>query len=367
MEEEMRSLKKNDTWKLVDRPDGVKLVGCKWVFKFKEGILWVEKPRYKARLVGFTQREGVNFNEIYSPVVKHRSIRIVLSIVAHCNLELEQLDVKTAFLYGSLDETIYMSQPKCFISGNAENTVYLLNKSLYGLKQSPRQWYKRFDEFMLSCDFKRSSYDWCIYYKYWDNGSAIYLLLYVDDMLIASDIMQLISDIKEQLNAQFEMKDLGDAKKILGMEIVRDRGKGTLFLNQTNYLCKLVKKFDMSNAKSVLIPLAQHFKITNEQCPKNESELEHMSSVPYANAVGCLMYSMVCTRPDIAHSVSMVSRFMSKPGKTHWDAVKWVLRYVKGSVGKGLMFGKANAHSDIIMGFVDSDFAGCLDSRKSQT
>ncbi|CAM8876608.1 unnamed protein product [Rhodiola kirilowii] len=140
MEEEMRSLKKNDTWKLVDRPDGVKLVGCKWVFKFKEGIPGVEKPRYKARLVakGFTQREGVDFNEIYSPVVKHRSIRIVLSIVAHCNLELEQLDVKTAFLYGSLDETFNMSQPECFISRNAENSVCLLNKSLYGLKQSPR-------------------------------------------------------------------------------------------------------------------------------------------------------------------------------------------------------------------------------------
>ncbi|CAM8937337.1 unnamed protein product [Rhodiola kirilowii] len=139
MEEEMRSLKKNDTWKLVDRPDGVKLVGCKWVFKFNGGILGVEKPRYKARLVakGFTQRECVDFNEIYSPAVKHRSIRIVLSIVSHCNLELEQLDVKTAFLYGSLDETIYMSQPECFVSGNAENTICLLKKSLYGLKQSP--------------------------------------------------------------------------------------------------------------------------------------------------------------------------------------------------------------------------------------
>ncbi|CAM8926987.1 unnamed protein product [Rhodiola kirilowii] len=163
------------------------------------------------------------------------------------------------------------------------------------------------------------------------------------------------------------MKDLGPAKKILGMEIVRDRGKDTLFLNQTDYLSKLVKKFDMSNAKSVLISLAQHFKMTTEQCPKNDSELEHMSGVPYANDVGCLMYSMVCTRPDIAHSVSMISRFMSKPGKAHWDAVKWVLRYVKGSMGNGLMFGKANANNDIIMGFVDSDFAGSLHTRKSQT
>ncbi|CAM8928896.1 unnamed protein product [Rhodiola kirilowii] len=148
-------------------------------------------------------------------------------------------------------------------------------------------------------------------------------------MFIASDSMQLIANLKEQLNTQFEMKDLGPTKKILGMEIVRDRGKGTFFLNQTDYLCKLVKKFDMSNAKSVQIPLAQHFKMTAEQCPKNESELEHMSSVPYANVVGCLMYSMVCTRPDIAHSVSMISRFMSKPGKAHWDAVKWVLNMLK--------------------------------------
>ncbi|CAM8977512.1 unnamed protein product [Rhodiola kirilowii] len=186
-------------------------------------------------------------------------------------------------------------------------------------------------------------------------------------MLITIDSMQLNSDLKEQLNTQFEMKNLGPAKKILGMEIVKDRVKRTLFLNQTDYLSKLVKKFDMSNVKSVLIPLAQHFKMTTEQCPKNESELEYMSSVSYANDVGCLMYSMACIRPDISHSVSMISRFMSKPGKAHWDAMKWVLRYVKGSMGKGLMFGKANANSDIIMGFVDSDFAGSLHTRKSQT
>ncbi|CAM8989115.1 unnamed protein product [Rhodiola kirilowii] len=119
MEEEIQSLNKNKTWDLVKKPAGVKLVGCKWIFKYKEGIPGVEEPRYKARLVekGFTQREGVDFNEIYSPVVKHRSIRTILSIVAHDNLELEQLDVKTAFLHGNLDETIYMSQPECFVIG----------------------------------------------------------------------------------------------------------------------------------------------------------------------------------------------------------------------------------------------------------
>ncbi|CAM9000483.1 unnamed protein product [Rhodiola kirilowii] len=214
MEEEFNSLKKNNTWKLVEKPAGVKLVGRKWVFKYKEGILGVEEPRYKARLVakGFTQREGVDFNEIYSPVVKHRSIRVMLSLVAHFNLELEQLDVKTAFLHGDLEEPIYMTQPECFVAGNFDSTVCFLNKSLYGLKQSLRQWYKKFDEFMLSCDFKRSSYDWRIYFKFWENGSAVYLLLYVDDMLIASDDMHLIIDLMLQLNSQFEMKDLGPAK-----------------------------------------------------------------------------------------------------------------------------------------------------------
>ncbi|CAM8891849.1 unnamed protein product [Rhodiola kirilowii] len=260
-----------------------------------------------------------------------------------------------------------MSQPECFVTDNAETTVCLLKKSLYGLKQSPRQWYKRFDEFMLSCDYKRSSYDWCIYYKFWENGSAVYLLLYVDDMLIASDNMHLISELKQQLSSHFEMKDLGHAKKILGMSIVRDRGKGMLFLNQTDYLTKLVSKFDMADAKTVLIPLAQHFKLSVEQCPKNESETEYMNNIPYASVVGCLMYSMVCTRPDLAHSASVVSRYMAHPGKQHWYAIKWLFRYLKGSLGKGLLFGGANNESEVVVGFVDSDFTGSIDTRKSQT
>ncbi|CAM8982734.1 unnamed protein product [Rhodiola kirilowii] len=371
MQDEIKSLKENNTRDLVEKPKGVKVVGGKWIFRIKEGIPRVEKPRYKARLVarGYSQREGVDFNEIYAPVVKHRSIRVVLSLVAHNNLELEQLDVKTAFLYGEIDETIYITQPECFVIGDAENNVCLLKKSLYSLKQSPRQWYKKFDEFMLKCGFNRSSYDWCIYYKFLDNDSVIYPLLYVDDMLIASDSMHLIDDLKKQLSSQFEMKDLGPANKILGMQIVKDRTKGTLFLNQTGYLTKLVNNVEMSDAKSVLIPIAHHFKLSTEQCPKNESEFDYMSKVPYANAVGCLMYAMVCTRPDLAHCVSMISRFMSKPGKAHWNAVKWVLIYVKGSLDKGLMFGTTNMdnNSDIITGYVDSHFAGCIDTRKSQT
>ncbi|CAM8878626.1 unnamed protein product [Rhodiola kirilowii] len=183
MHDEMDSLKKNKTWEIVDRPAKARLVGSKWIFTRKEGIPGVEPPRLKARLVarGFTQKEGIDFNEIFSPVVKHRSIRIMLSLVAYFDYELEQLDVKTAFLHGNLDETIYMRQPEGFVVGDPEKQVCLLKRSLYGLKQSPRLWYRRFDEFMFNCGFKRSDYDWCIYYKHVQGQSVIYLLLYVGD------------------------------------------------------------------------------------------------------------------------------------------------------------------------------------------
>ena len=159
----MGSLRKNKTWILVDQPKKQKVVGCKWIFKKKEGIPGVERPRFKARLVakGFTQVEGIDYNEIFSPVVKHCSIRIILGLVNQYDLELEQLDVKTAFLHGNLKETIYMNQPEGFEEG--ENKVCLLKKSLYGLKQSPRMWYLKFDEFLIRYGFIRNIYDSCVY------------------------------------------------------------------------------------------------------------------------------------------------------------------------------------------------------------
>ncbi|KAG8486248.1 hypothetical protein CXB51_019547 [Gossypium anomalum] len=193
MQEEMESLHKNRTWDLVKLPKGKKVVRCKWVFKKKEGTPGVEEPRYKVRLVakGYSQIPGVDFIDVFSPVVKHSSIRALLGIVAIHALEFEQLDVKTAFLHGELEEDIYMQQQEGFTVSEKEDYVCLLKKSLYGLKQSPRQWYKRFDSFMTSHDFKRTAKD---------KGE--------------------IGKVKAQLSEEFEMKDLGPAKKIPGMEIV---------------------------------------------------------------------------------------------------------------------------------------------------
>ncbi|KAK2414224.1 cysteine-rich RECEPTOR kinase [Trifolium repens] len=255
MNEEMLSLEKNQTWKLVPLPKNKRVVGSKWVFKKKDGIPGVEAPRYKARLVakGFTQVEGIDYNEIFSPVVKHCSIRVLMAIVNQYDLELEQMDVKTAFLHGELEETIYMQQPEGFVEDKSK--VCLLKKSLYGLKQSPRQWYRRFDEFLLKGGFVRSNYDSCVYMMKRNEKVILYLLLYVDDILMASSDKHEIQRLKEMLNGEFEMKDLGSAKRILGMDILRDRSKGELFLSQHDYLKKVVERFRMSDSKVVNTPL----------------------------------------------------------------------------------------------------------------
>ncbi|KAL6323785.1 hypothetical protein AAG906_002253 [Vitis piasezkii] len=196
--------------------------------------------------------------------------------------------------------------------------------------------------------FKRCEADHCCYVKSFDN-SYIILLLYVDDMLIAGSDIEKINNLKKQLSKQFAMKDLGAAKQILGMRIIRDKANGTLKLSQSEYVKKVLSRFNMNEAKPVSTPLGSHFKLSKEQSPKIEEERNHMSKVPYASAIGSLMYVMVCTRPDIAYAVGVVSRFMSRPGKQHWEAVKWILRYLKGSLDTCLCFTGASLKLQVIM------------------
>ncbi|KAL6324554.1 hypothetical protein AAG906_013366 [Vitis piasezkii] len=316
----------------------VKPVDCKWLFKIKDGISEDEPPKYKSRLVakGFSQKEGIDYNEVFSPVVKHKSIRVLLAMVSVFNLELDQLD------------EIYMKQPEGFVDSEKSDHVCFLKKSLYGLKQSPRQWYKRFDAFMVSHEFMRNQYDSCVYFKTLHDGSFIYLLLYVDDMLIAAKNRAEINKLKQLLSSEFEMKDLGAAKKILGMEIWRDRDAGLLYVSQQKYIEKLMQVFHMDHSKPVSTPLAQHFKFDHSTLPSDE-EVEYMKSVPYSSVVGSLMYAMVCTRPDLAFAVSVVSRFMSNPGKAHWEAVKWIMRYLKGSSSVCLVYGNGDVSNGLII------------------
>ena len=316
MKDEMDSLMSNQTWELAELPRRKNALHNKWVFRIKEEH--DGSKRYKARLVvkGFQQKEGIDYTEIFSPVVKLTTIRLVLKIVAAGNLHLEQLDVKTAFLHGDLEEEIYMKQPEGFIKKDKKDLVCRLKKSLYGLKQAPRQWYKKFDNFMSNSGFKRCQADHCCYIRNFDK-SFIILLLYVDDMLVAGADMQEIVNLKRELSKEFAMKDLGAAKQILGMRITRDIKSETLMLSQAEYINKVLFRFNMQDAKPVSTPLGVQFRLSKEQSPKTEEERTHMLKVPYASAIGSLMYAMVCTRPDIAQAVGAVSRYMNNPGKKH--------------------------------------------------
>jgi hypothetical protein len=215
-----------------------------------------------------------------------------------------------------------MQQPQGYeVKGN-ENLVCRLKKSLYGLKQAPRQWYLKFDRFMTEQGYSRCHSDHNVYFKRLENGSHVIFLLYVDDMFVAGSNMQNINVLKKKLANSYSIKDLGVAKKILGMRITRDRKNHKLTLSQGEYIEKVLERFRMQNAKPVSTPLANHFKLTKEMCLQTQEEIEYMSRIPYSSAVGSLMYAMVCTRPYIAHAVGVVSRYMKNPSKEHWEVVK---------------------------------------------
>jgi hypothetical protein len=262
MKEEMDSLVNNQTWDLVQLPARKRVLQNKWVYKLKEEDRG--NKRYNPILVvkGFAQKKGIDFDEIFSTVVKMTSIRTILSLVAIEDLHLEQLDVKTIFLHADLEEEIYMQQPQGYEVKGKENLVCMLKKRLYGQKQTPRKWYLKCDRFMIEQGYSRCHYDHCVYFKRLENGGYIILLLYVDDMLIAWYNMQDINFLKKKLANSFAMKDLGATKKILGMRITRDKKNRKLTLSKGEYIEMVLERFKMQNEKPISIPLANHFKLT---------------------------------------------------------------------------------------------------------
>jgi hypothetical protein len=363
MQDEMTSLHENSTFELVKLPKGKKALKNRWVYKVKTQE-HTSRPRYKARLVvkGYSQRKGIDFEEIFSPVVKMGSIRVILGLAASLDLEVEQMDVKTAFLHGDLDKEIYMEQPEGFQVKGKEDYVCRLQKSLYGLKQAPRQWYKKFESVMGKQGYRKTNSDHCVFFQRFGDDDFIILLLYVDDMLIVGKNAERINQLKIELSKSFAMKDLGPAKQILGIRITRDRASKKLHMSQEQYIEKVLRRFNMDKAKVVSSPLTTNFKLTDRDCPSSKKEIEEMDRIPYASAVGSLMYAMVCTRPDIAYAVGVVSRFLSNPGEKHWEAVKWILRYLRGTSKLGITFGNGEP---MLVGYTDSDMAGNKDNMKS--
>ena len=304
---------------------------------------------------GCQQREGIDYNEVYAPVSKQTTLRVLLSEVAVNDLELHQLDIKTAFLNGDLDEEIFMVQPPGYEEGGPSVTCKL-QKSLYGLKQAPRAWFAKLKSELENRGLIASEADPALFISEKD-GRRTYVLVYVDDILVAGTLEN-IKFVKSVLQEKFDVKDMGEAAFYLGMEITRDRPNKTLFLTQRRYIRDLLQKFEMTEAGTRSVPMDVSTRLS-----KDAGEPLHNGR--YSELVGGLLYASVYTRPDIAQAVGALARYMSKPTMVHWTAAKEVLRYLVGTASAGIVYGQQGRSG--LIGFCDSDFAGDVDTRRSTT
>ncbi|GKB53113.1 putative RNA-directed DNA polymerase [Tanacetum coccineum] len=365
MKSEIQSMYDNQVWNLVDTTPGLKTVGCKWIFKKKTNMDG-KVHTYKARLVakGYTQTHRIDYEETFSPVAKIKSIRIMLAIAAFHDYEIWQMDVKTAFLNRKLTEDVFMAQPEGFENEKYPKRVCKLQKAIYGLKQASRSWNLCFHEKVTQFGFSRSEDESCVYVKV--SGSVVvFLVLYVDDILLIGNDIPTLQSVKDWLGRCFAMKDLGDATYILGIKIYRDRTKRLIGLSQDTYLDKILKRFRMENSKKGNLPLHHGIKISKDLCPKTDDELDKMSRVPYASAIGSIMYAMTCTRPDVSFALSMVSRHQQNPGEGHWTAVKNILRYLRNTKDRFLVYGGEKELR--VTGYCDAGWQTDKDDSRSQS
>ena len=369
---EMDALNATRTYSLVPAPPGRKILQCKWVFNTKY-LGNGEIERYKARLVvkGFLQKYGIDYIEIFSPVVRMEVLRLLLTIAAALDWEIHQMDVKTAFLHGELEEDVYVYQPEGYVVKGKENLVWKLHKSLYGLKQAPRVWHFTLAKFLVASGFKQLKKDRCVFVKLSD-GDVCYVSAYVDDLLIIGNNMSVVNEFKRQISAQFTMKDLGEVKYILGWHIHRDRANRTIFINQEKYMEKILERYGQTETRGCHIPMQANTILKESDRPADPADVALMQQYPYREVIGSLMYLMIGTRPDLATLIRQTSRHLTNPGLVHWQALKQGLRYLRGTSTHGIMLGGKHCQHMIERGnflsaYVDADYANSDVNRRSAT
>ncbi|KAJ0700404.1 putative RNA-directed DNA polymerase [Helianthus annuus] len=367
MSEELDALHKNGTWTLVPPVPNANIVDCKWVYRLKtdeNGKI----SRFKARLVakGFHQQHGVDYHETFSPVIKPATIRTILSLAATNKWSLRQLDIQTAFLHGDLAETVYMRQPPGFVDPSKPDHICLLNKSLYGLKQAPRAWFNKLSNALHQLGFHGSKTDPSLFILN-SEGSLVYLLVYVDDIIITGNNAETVSKLITRLHSLFALKDLGQLHYFLGVEVIHK--KADFVLSQRKYIGDILHRSGLTDCKPISTPMStSHVLLPDDSPPLDDPSR-------YRQTVGALQY-VTLTRPDIAFAVNRVCQFMHAPTENHWAAVKRILRYLKGTMNMGLWFRhntgyRLQAFSDShwstnVQAFSDSDWAGCpIDCRST--
>jgi hypothetical protein len=309
--------------------------------------------KYKARFVarGFSQKEGIDYEEIFTLVSRYTSIRTIIALTAKMKWKLHQMDVKTTFLNGVIEEEVYIEQPQGFEVEDMKSHVYRLKKDLYGLKQAPRSWYGHIDSFLMSLGFTKSKADSNLYFKIMDNEPVI-LLLYVDDLFLTRE-EKLIAKCKRRLASKFEMKDLGLMHYFLGLEVWQSSER--IFLNQGKYTVKILKRFNMLECKPMNTPMEAKLKLLVD----TSSDL--IDATLYRQIIGLLMY-LTNTRPDICFAVNTLSQFLIEPMRVHLVVAKHVMRYLKGTIDYGLSYD--GDHDFTLSGYTDADWAGSVSNRK---
>lgn len=363
MKKEFEALMRNGTWSLVPRPEEKKILTNRWVFKTKrnsEGKI----EKYKARLVarGHTQEAGVDYEEIFAPVARYEIIRTLLAAAVEEEMHVHQMDVVSAYVQGNLNDEVFMEQPEAFME-KGDRRVCKLHKPLYGLKQSGREWYKRLDEFVTRQGGCRNEADPCVY-VFGKNEKRVIMIIYVDDLILASKDLKELNTVKKKLKSKFEIVDLGEITDILGIHVERDGKIGSMKLSQEKYIDDLLKKFNMNSAKTVSTPIESNTKITKDMGPENDEEKKRMKNRPYREIIGGLIYLATATRPDIAHAANTLSRFCSDPGEKHWHLAKRVMRYLKGTKTYDIKYERSKQK---LNGYTDSDWAGDTEDRRSQS
>jgi hypothetical protein len=321
MSKEIQSLRNNKTWRLVDKPSGKNIVGSRWVFKRKLDSRG-NVIEYKARLVaqGYSQKYGADYFEVFAPVVRSSTFRMLLAVAGDKGMIVRQFDVKSAFLNGILDEEIYMQQPPGFEEDRTK--VCRLIKSIYGLKQAARVWNEAVSAVLLKLNFRKSEHDKCLYIMK-KKEFEMYLIIHVDDMLIACTSLEPIQEVENKINKHLEVKDLGNVKTFLSIEVIRDSG-GNFHVHQSSYIDKIIAAGGQENSKISKTPMDEgYYKIKCEEyLPNNEF---------YRQLIGMLLYVCTNTRPDIAASVCILSQKVEKPTTLDMNQVIRIIRYLKGT------------------------------------
>ena len=336
------------------------MVKNKWVFKIKrraDGSI----ERFKARLVakGFTQRYGVDYDDTFAPVIRGDTIRMLFALIQLKGLKTAQIDVVGAYLYGDLQEELFMEEPEGHETSEDGSIVCKLRKSLYGLKQSAKQWNKKFTDVLESLGLTQSLTDPCLYV----NGDhTLFFALYVDDGYIAADCDAVLKEVIGMLKKHFQVTE-GDAKFFVGFQIEL-MSSGKILLHQESYINRLLTRFGMTNCKSISTPADPFSKLEK---PADNTVAETDRPAQYREVIGSLMFLSVCTRPDISYAVSMLSQFFDCATDKHMAAAKRVIRYLSGTRKVGITFGGGSGAMDQLIGYTDADHAGCEETRRSRS